>query len=179
MSLRRFPWKCPKTTDNSFKLFITQPTEEELSHPLYPQRQPPKSESTTPSHTSSGNTDYETLSQQQRPSQPSIAETENKDNQSTASVTTATIASSTTSVPAPSQNITLKGPWRLLRLLPRETRHIIGRMLELDPTKRATLEEITADPWVTKSPFCRQEVTGQVIFAAGHTHILEGGAGGS
>lgn len=68
---------------------------------------------------------------------------------------------------------TIKGSWRLLRLLPRESRNIISRMLELDPKKRATLDEILADPWVDSSPVCRQIDHGQVIKATGHTHTLE------
>lgn len=74
------------------------------------------------------------------------------------------------------QQQTIKGPWRLLRLLPRETRHIIGRMLEVDPRRRATMEEILADRWVATSPVCRQEEGGRVIRAEGHEHTLEPGS---
>lgn len=66
----------------------------------------------------------------------------------------------------------IKGPWRLLRLLPRESRHIIGRMLEIDPRKRATMAEILEDPWVANTPICRQ-VESQIINVEGHTHTLE------
>ena len=69
----------------------------------------------------------------------------------------------------------IKGPWRLLRLQPRETRHIIGKMLEIDPKKRATLEEVLADQWIKSSPVCSQEVGGQVYRAPGHEHTLEPG----
>lgn len=67
----------------------------------------------------------------------------------------------------------IKGPWRLLRLLPRESRHIIGRMLEIDPKKRAVLAEILEDPWVSGTVICRQEDHGKVFRAPGHTHTLE------
>ncbi len=80
----------------------------------------------------------------------------------------------------------IKGPWRLLRLLPRDSRNIIGRMLELDPARRATLEEMLAEPWIARSPVCRQEAGGRVVSAPGHTHTLEaptsenaGGGGGA
>jgi len=77
--------------------------------------------------------------------------------------------------------VTIKGPIRLLRLLPRESRHIIGRMLELDPRRRATMEEILADPWVQNSLVCRQEEDNVVIKAPNHTHTLQpsnpGGSG--
>lgn len=74
--------------------------------------------------------------------------------------------------PNPSQ-ATIKGPLRLLRLLPRETRHIIGRMLELDPRKRADMDEILQDPWVQNSLVCRQEEDGVIIKAPNHTHHLQ------
>lgn len=68
----------------------------------------------------------------------------------------------------------IKGPWRLLRLLPRETRHIIGRMLEIDPRKRATMAEILDDPWVANTIICRQDVeSGKVVPGPAHTHTLE------
>lgn len=68
----------------------------------------------------------------------------------------------------------IKGPWRLLRLLPRETRHIIGRMLEIDPRKRATMAEVLDDPWIKGTVICRQDTdSGHVISAPGHTHTLE------
>ena len=74
----------------------------------------------------------------------------------------------------------IKGPWRLLRLLPRESRHIIGKMLEVDPRRRATLEEIHADPWIQRVPLCTQEEGGIVHNAPGHTHTLEpSGDGGA
>lgn len=68
----------------------------------------------------------------------------------------------------------IKGPARLLRLLPRESRHIIGQMLVVDPKERATMEEILADHWISGTDICRQEVGGKVYNAPGHTHTLEG-----
>lgn len=67
----------------------------------------------------------------------------------------------------------IKGPWRLLRLLPRESRHVIGRMLTIDPKKRAQMPEILDEPWVSDTVICRQVGHGQVIKAEDHTHVLE------
>lgn len=41
----------------------------------------------------------------------------------------------------------ITGPWRVLRLLPRDSRQIIGRILTISVSERATMEEIYADPW--------------------------------
>lgn len=69
----------------------------------------------------------------------------------------------------------IKGPWRLLRLMPRESRHIIGRMLVINPRERAKMEEILEDPWVSGTTICRQLMDGRgdVVRAPGHTHTLE------
>jgi len=48
-------------------------------------------------------------------------------------------------------------------------------MLEIDPKKRATLDEVLADPWVQNALVCRQEEGGQCYHAPNHTHALEGG----
>lgn len=69
----------------------------------------------------------------------------------------------------------VKGPWRLLRLLPRESRHIIGRMLKVDPKERATMDEILSDDSVLETPVCSQEEQGEVRRAPGHVHTLEAG----
>jgi len=84
------------------------------------------------------------------------------------SMSTATISSTI----APVNPTVIKGAWRLLRLLPRETRHIVSRMLELDPARRASIDEVTADAWIARSAFCRQEVAGRVLCAEGHQHVL-------
>ena len=73
----------------------------------------------------------------------------------------------------------IRGPWRLLRLLPRESRYLIGRMLDTDPATRATLEEVQADPWLAKRTCCRQEEGGAVVRAEGHDHVLEPGGAAS
>ena len=69
----------------------------------------------------------------------------------------------------------IKGPWRLLRILPRESRHIIGRMLKVDPKERATMDEVLEDDWVTETPVCSQEEQGEVRRAPGHEHTLVAG----
>lgn len=69
----------------------------------------------------------------------------------------------------------IRGPWRLLRLLPRETRIIIGRMLEIHPNNRATLNELLTDSWVVKTPVCQQLEDGTIYKAPGHEHVLTEG----
>lgn len=154
MSLRRFPWKMPRMTDNSYKLFASTPTPgTEMTRNLS-ERVPSKS-------TSDLNTPERTTGQDNSAISP---KTEHH-------TTTGTTGS--TSTEGEKKPEVIKGPWRLLRLLPRESRYIIGRMLEIDPKKRATLAEILADPWVSGTVICRQEEQGRVFHAPGHTHTLE------
>lgn len=145
MTLRRFPWKAPRVTDNSYKLFVSPPNDGPKSitggsgsHSEPASRQPSSHHAKDGSSASTG--------------EHALAGGDDK--------------------PA-----VIKGPWRLLRLLPRESRHIIGRMLEIDPKKRATLDEILNDKWIVNAQVCSQEEGGRVISCDNHEHTLEGSSG--
>ncbi|KAK1968112.1 Pkinase-domain-containing protein [Colletotrichum sublineola] len=73
----------------------------------------------------------------------------------------------------PDKKEVIRGPWRILRLLPRESRHIIGRMLEIKVKERATMQEILDEPWVANTVICQQPEPGRVIHAEDHIHTLE------
>ncbi|KAF2103531.1 kinase-like protein [Rhizodiscina lignyota] len=179
MTLRRFPWKAPRLSDNSYKLFVAEPDEDtkRLSVASRAPQSEPASRATSGDsdsghhhHHHHRHSDDQTHSASAR-SDPTVDKTNGEANGN------ASAARPTTSGGSQQQQQQIKGPWRLLRLLPRETRHIIGRMLEIDPKKRATLDEILADRWVANSLVCRQEEGGQVIRAPGHEHTLEPGSG--
>lgn len=103
MVLRRFPWKAPKQSDNSFKLFSTVPE-------INPENPEHKSRS--------------------------------------------------------------KGPYRLLRLLPHASRPIISEMLQLDPLKRATMEDVLQDEWFKSIDACHVLEDGTVVSQENHKHHL-------
>ena len=162
MTLRRFPWKLPRTTDNSYKLFVSTPTA----------GTPSTSESA--SHRSSA----------QRPQSmyvPPVSASKSDDDGSGAKGGATKASADDSSIQTSQQQAApkpemIKGPWRLLRLLPRESRSIVGRMLEVDPKKRATIDEMLKDPWISNSPVCQQMDHGRVIKATGHTHVLVPGS---
>lgn len=159
MSLRRFPWKMPRMTDNSYKLFASPPSPGTDMKRLSDTPAPSKS-----------TTDLGTPSRDAVPTPNPIPDTSPAPN----GESTANSNGTTAAAPAPERKAeVIKGPWRLMRLLPRESRHIISRMLTIDPKKRATMAEVIADPWVQGAVICRQEEGGAVIPAAGHTHTLE------
>lgn len=174
MSLRRFPWKAPRLTDNSYKLFISAPTSGAPNSESGPRRSSegrPKSATDlssaaedarrrsaphpeVPHRPNSGSTSPNSLPQQDVQAPPAPGPRIDG--------------------PPPKQEV-IKGPWRLLRLLPRESRNIIGAMLEVNPKRRATMEDLMQDPWVTQTPVCRQEERGVIIKATNHEHTLEPG----
>lgn len=48
----------------------------------------------------------------------------------------------------------IHGPYRLMRLLPHASRPIIHKMLQIDPRKRASIEEILLDDWIKEIECC-------------------------
>lgn len=219
MSLRRFPWKQPRVTDNSYKLFVSPPTPGTPVPDSHPRRseQRPKSTADLPSmaveakpetsdsdhhrHHHRHGSSHQHLPKsepvtrdeppQSDPSNPSpIVTTQPQPPQEAAQSTPQSPtepvekpkARETTSKEAPplpggsstgQRQEVIKGPWRLLRILPRESRYIIGRMLKVNPKERATLEEVLTDDWIQSIQMCRQDDLGAVIKAKNHTHVLE------
>jgi len=187
MTLRRFPWKAPRVSDNSYKLFVAPPNDgpRSITHPTKsatdlaseaseergkaqsePASRQASDQTVTPNHHHhhhhhhhrSDGTHSDPVTHDDRPGSANGQGSQAQQ---------------------PQQPQVIKGPWRLLRLLPRESRHIIGRMLEVDPRKRATLEEILEDKWIKNSQVCSQEEGGRVIRMENHDHTLEPGSGGS
>jgi serine/threonine protein kinase len=188
MSLRRFPWKAPRISDNSYKLFASaptpgQPTGEGLTH----RHSAPHPQSTTERASvpnslpdtrvaSVESTEESSSSHRQHHhrhhARPTSIPGGVPVSEEVISGTEKSVLEGTNQ-----QQPVIKGPWRLLRLLPRESRNIIGSMLEINPMKRATLEEVVSDPWISSTPVCRQEDGGLTVRADVHTHTLEPSAG--
>jgi len=180
MTLRRFPWKAPRISDNSYRLFVSPPDPDQ-DRLLDLQRR-----SIVGGHSNRNSVDDGKRGSQSEPASRNptgaTGDSEHKHHhhhhndhgQKSEPVTRQTTGSNTSANDQP----TIKGPMRLLRLLPRETRHIIGRMLELDPKKRATLDDILADNWVQNALVCSQEEDGVIFRAPNHTHTLQPGGSG-
>lgn len=167
MTLRRFPWKIPRMTDNSFKLFATDPTP---GHD--PNRLVMHSKST---NDLSSTTPREFIADDgAKPRHHGHHHEKQEESETNAEKGTGTTPSQT-QTPAGSgeKKETIRGPWRILRLLPRESRRIIHRMLDLNPQTRAKMSEILQEPWVADTVICQQLDHGEVVHAEDHTHILE------
>lgn len=146
MCLRRFPWKAPRMSDNSYRLFVASPDpgQDEL------------------------------LSQSAKTSVASSRATTNTEESKQSHHHHHHQSAEKPAPPVSSDSAQIKGPIRLLRLLPRDTRQIIGRMLEIDPAKRATMDEILENEWVQNALVCKQEEGGVCYHAPNHRHHLEG-----
>ncbi|EMR08953.1 hypothetical protein PNEG_02732 [Pneumocystis murina B123] len=94
-------------------------------------------------------------------------ETENNEIEYLMSAPTAMIGDS------PSPNV--RGPWRLLRLLPRETRSTIQGMLEINSKCRWTMEQIMEQAWIKSVEMCYINSKNEVVKAKNHVHtsVLE------
>jgi len=155
MTLRRFPWKQPRIIDNSYKLFVAPPTPGTPIPDSHPRRR-----------SEIGLTSAE---DQRRLSEANGDHSRQHRNDSV----------DDSSRPGTSdKSEVIKGPWRLLRILPRESRHIVGRMLKVDPRERADMDEVLEDEWVNTAKVCYQEENGAIRRAPGHAHTLEAGSGG-
>lgn len=208
MTLRRFPWKQPRTSDNSYRLFVSNPTPGTPVPDATPRHPRHKSSPDLPSaghdqkqlpHSASGpDLTAEAAAQppptsapQQNGAKPDAGVKEAKDGDSptdnakkeTSQSSNSDKPSRTTSKEAPplppgsqqqsQRQEVIKGPWRLLRILPRESRYIIGRMLKVNVKERAFLDEVMSDDWVRNIDACRQEGSGEIINASNHSHVLE------
>ncbi|KAK0715643.1 kinase-like domain-containing protein [Lasiosphaeris hirsuta] len=166
MTLRRFPWKVPRMSDSSFKLFAAEPSP---GHDPKKLMLPPSQSMSALSDLPARDFDPATFRGEQPEHKAAAAEDESKVDPDQKPPGAASNAAST----AGDKKEVVRGPWRILRLLPRESRHIIGRMLELDPKKRAKMSEILDDPWVANTVICTQHEGSVVVSADDHKHILE------
>ncbi|PHH62653.1 hypothetical protein CDD81_6799 [Ophiocordyceps australis] len=185
MTLRRFPWKKPRQTDNSFKLFCAKPTPEYDPRRLFnmDRGESPSGPSSAASEHAPSSTVAESVPQTPTstaaPSDNTSMTTPINDSASTLAaprndhVSTPTAPQGDSSTQNKERKDIILGPWRVLRLLPRETRYIIYRMLDINPKTRATMAEIVAEPWVADTVICQQMEDGEVLSASDHGHVLE------
>ncbi|KAL2829947.1 kinase-like domain-containing protein [Aspergillus cavernicola] len=209
MSLRRFPWKQPRVSDNSYRLFVSTPTPGTPISDADPRRHRPVK--SAPDLAAAANEDKppqftkniteepgkmetpprspvkptaghreENQPPEDHQEKPAGKNNNNCDNKPNGpNKPTRTTSKEAPPLPpgaaqaAAQRQEVIKGPWRLLRLLPRESRYIIGRMLKVGVKDRATLDDVLTDEWVRNIRACQQEVTGELINAEGHTHVLE------
>ena len=175
MTLRRFPWKIPRLTDNSFKLFAAEPTPgHDPKKLILPISKSTNALSDLPARDADFDSAHREKAAKLEPGdgKPPPSQATQGDGKGDGKGDGNNNNNNTNTNTGEKKEI-IRGPWRILRLLPRESRHIIGRMLEIDPRKRAKMDEILDDVWVSNTVICRQVEPSLVVTADDHGHILE------
>lgn len=153
MTLKRFPWRLPSAAqDKSYRLFTSQPS---AGHD--PKRLLLQSKSSL---------------DLKGPEAPSNAPSNQSESPRGRTSTESAHRRSQSQGPSQEKREVISGPWRILRQLPRESRHVIWRMLEIEPKRRAKMDEIIRDAWVADTVICRELENGQVVHAPAHKHTL-------
>ncbi|RDA83738.1 hypothetical protein CP532_3656 [Ophiocordyceps camponoti-leonardi (nom. inval.)] len=170
MTLRRFPWKMPRMSDNSFKLFAAEPTPgHDPSQQIVAPRSDDKQRHSHHHHHHHHSHSQSTSSDHHEKSSPGHHHGHQRsDSQHQQGGSEAGQGEG-----GGERKEVIRGPWRILRLLPRESRHIIYRMLNVDPVARAKMDEVLREPWIADTIICRQLEDGEVLAAEDHTHVLE------
>ncbi|EGW30810.1 uncharacterized protein SPAPADRAFT_72728 [Spathaspora passalidarum NRRL Y-27907] len=143
MILKKFPWKVPKLSDSSFRLFASRATKDSEYAPLAEMlKKTPQDQDVTVEKSNSLNDiteDEEHVSEEQQ--------------DHTSSET---------------------GANRLLLALPEDCRPLIGRMVELAPACRITMDEVFNDEWLSSVGMCTVEEKSEggyrVVGCDDHTH---------
>ncbi|RLV93277.1 Nitrogen permease reactivator protein [Spathaspora sp. JA1] len=144
MILKKFPWKVPKLTDSSFKLFASKRNENENEYLPFAEML-----KKTPQ-------DMATVTVERSNSLDDINEEEEHDEQEQQDHTSSEM-----------------GANRLLLALPEDCRHVIGRMVELAPACRITIDDIFNDEWLSSIGMCTVEENDgnfRVIGCEDHIH---------
>lgn len=157
MMLKKFPWKVPKLFDSSFKLFASRGEFIPISEMLKktPNDIVEKSNSNG-SGSGSGNglsnlQDISEALEEEITATPKAAkETPKQDSKSSPAASTPNGKDHTSSE---------TGANRLLLALPEDCRNVIGRMVELAPACRITIDEVFNDPWLSSVSMCTVEET--------------------
>lgn len=166
MTLKKFPWKVPKLSDNSFKLFCSGRDSDSLSA-LLTRSPPPKAEEPKTIAKPSGLSNL-TKAFSQVEVTPTVTNVDDDDATPVPSSQTETpppeqptasaASTETETSPQPEPHTSnLIGEARLLQALPTDVRPVIGRMVDLAPACRASIDDVMSDPWVSSIAMCTME----------------------
>ncbi|CAK7892441.1 nitrogen permease reactivator protein [[Candida] anglica] len=148
MMLKKFPWKVPKLSDNSFKLFSTRKEAIPLTEML---------KRTPDMVPEMGALKLDDISEQLEGSKASESEEQGKEPESTSTEAEKTGSGSSSNIEGKAHTSTETGAGRLLLALPEDCRPLIGRMVDLAPACRISIEECFNDEWLQSIHMCTVE----------------------
>lgn len=149
MLMRKFPWKSPRMSDHSYKIYYESQKEEEEEEEKEKKKQ-----------------EHEAEEAQQ--------DTSNATSPSTANGSCNNSTSLITDNDSPDHKTVMhkgsgSGSQKLLKNLPEEVRPIVLKMLTVNPEKRANIETCFQDDWFKSIEFCTIQ-DGHVVTRPGHAH---------
>ncbi|KAI5969232.1 NPR1 [Candida margitis] len=165
MMLKKFPWKVPKLSDSSFKLFATRGEYVPISETL--KRTPQDVQNITSGGSSGALSNLgdisealeEDISNMQVPKQGSGQQQTQQKQQQQQQQNVKGAAPSSSNSNAKDHTSSETGADRLLLALPEDCRRLIGRMVELAPACRITMDEVFEDEWLKSVNMCSVEET--------------------
>ncbi|QOU21606.1 hypothetical protein BRETT_001331 [Brettanomyces bruxellensis] len=200
MALKKFPWRVPTLSDNSFKLFASRKPgatfgellKEVPAPPAYDEVEGVKKddegdadangskdddvEHAGNSKESSGEGNKQIDEENARKSSKENAK-ESKADSNIASTNSSNSKDSGSSKNSQKHTSNLMGEARLLNALPKEVRSLIGGMVELAPACRISIDECFNDRWLRNVEMCRLVdengedcSTGRLVKATNHVH---------
>lgn len=153
MVLKKFPWKVPKVTDQSFKMFATREEGVTLNELLKKVPSPPGYDDTIDEESGPLNGMKSDLMK-------TLPEDSTED---------ASAEGSKEDPNGISHTSKLTGAKRLLNALPEVCRPLIGRMVDLAPLCRITIEECFEDSWLKSLQMC-DVIDGVLVHLEDHHH---------
>ncbi|KAH3678393.1 hypothetical protein WICMUC_001410 [Wickerhamomyces mucosus] len=177
IQIKRFPWKCPKITDSSYKLFQMpddQPHDYTKAAKIHAELIQKRKDERKKLKESLQNLtlDKEKNNNNLNEDQPqSLLESSvSIDKKELVERPHHIQTQRKPSFQSSSQNH-FHGPYRLLRLLPHAARPIISKMLAINPEDRATIRDILDDDWFKNIQVCTLDEGGNFHGSRNHLHI--------
>ncbi|GMG20005.1 unnamed protein product [Ambrosiozyma monospora] len=185
MTLKKFPWKVPKLSDPSFKMFASREPGVTFGDLLRRLPDPPSYtdlagvnaedalviEAQSPDlhnhHLPSTTTTTATTT---TTSSDSNSNSNTTTNSSSTSNSNSNGATADQSYDPSKHTSNLMGEERLLSALPQESRNLIGQMTKLAPACRISIDDCFMDPWFSSVEMCTLDSNGVLCGSEGHVH---------
>lgn len=155
MMLKKFPWKVPKLSDSSFKLFATRGEFIPISEML--KKTPNDMEKSNSNGSGNGINNLQDISEALEDEITAIPKAVTESIETSKPNSTPPVDAKTPNGKDHTSSET--GANRLLLALPEDCRRVIGRMVELAPACRITIDEVFNDSWLKSVNMCTVEET--------------------
>lgn len=160
MMLKKFPWKIPKLSDPSFKLFASREAGVTFGSLLTRTPNPPDYTNVVDATEGADNATADTTADTAKDSTAPVSTSANNGSsplnnyQTDMNKNLPSTSETSNSSDAKNHTSSLMGEPRLLSALPEECRSLIGKMVALAPACRITIDECFNDSWLQSVQMC-------------------------